>query len=92
MGRGYVIEHCVSTLNSLREEDNYRIYLTEVLRGIYKSLGGEMKIGYSDFLKKSRKPQKITEERTPEDIINAIKAKAELIDNGTYESCGEGHA
>lgn len=84
MGRGYVIEHCVSTLNSIRKEENYRVYITDILRVISKGVGYEIKLGYADFLEKAENSQE-TEERTPDEIINTIKAKAELINNGSTE-------
>ena len=84
MGRGYVIEHCVSTLNSIRKEENYRVYVTDILRVISKGVGYEIKLGYADFLEKSKNSQE-EEERTPDEIINTIKAKAELINNGSTE-------
>ena len=84
MGRGYVIEHCVSTLNSIRKEENYRVYLTDVLRVISKGVGYEIKLSYADFLKKAKDSQE-EDERTPDEIINTIKAKAELINNGSTE-------
>lgn len=89
MGRGYVIEHCVSTLTHIRQEENYRVYLTEVLRAISKGVGYEVKVGYADILK--TKTQQSEPERSPEEIIDAIKAKAELINNGFTEPCGESH-
>ena len=84
MGRGYVIEHCVSTLNSIRKEENYRVYITDILRVISKGVGYEIKLGYADFLEKSKNSQE-EEERTPDEIINTIRAKAELINNGSTE-------
>ena len=91
MGRGYVIEHCVSTLNHIRQEENYRVYLTEVLRAISKGVGYEIKVGYTDILLRT-KAQQSEPERSPEEIIDTIKAKAELINNGrTTEPCGESH-
>ena len=84
MGRGYVIEHCVSTLNSIRREENYRIYLTDVLRWISKGVGYKIKLGYADFLKSMENSQEV-EERTPDEIINTIRAKAELINDGSAE-------
>lgn len=85
MGRGYVVEHCVSTLNAIRKEDNYRIYLSDVLRTIAKGVGYDIKLGYADFLEKAKKGQE-EDERTPDEVINAIKAKAELINNGPTQS------
>lgn len=91
MGRGYVIEHCVSTLNAIRQEENYRIYITDVLKMIAQGVGYKVKFRYADFLKKAKDNQK-DDGRTSEDIINAIKAKAELINNGPNEFSGESHA
>lgn len=85
MGRGYVVEHCVSTLNAIRKEDNYRVYLTEVLRMISKGVGYEIRLGYADLLESSKKGQEEAE-RTPDEIIDTIKAKAELINHGFTQS------
>lgn len=84
MGRGYVIEHCVSTLNAIRKEDNYRVYLTEVLRTISKGVGYEIKLGYADLLEKAENGKE-EDERTPDEIIDTIKAKAEMINHGSAE-------
>lgn len=81
MGRGYVIEHCVSTLNLMRQEENYRIYLTEVLRVIANGVGYRISYSYSDMVSES-KSAKAEEEKTPDEIISVIKAKAELMNNG----------
>ena len=87
MGRGYVIEHCVSTLNAIRQEENYRVYITDVLRTISKGVGYEIKLSYAEFVKRTKSVPN-EEERTPEEIINTIKAKAELINNGFTEPTG----
>lgn len=92
MGRGYVIEHCVSTLNSIRQEENYRIYLTEVLRTIAKGVGYNIKYSYSDMLNDSKQSSIVEEEKTPDEIISRIKSKAELINNGLTESGSEDNA
>ena len=84
MGRGYVIEHCVSTLNAIRQEENYRVYITDVLRTISKGVGYEIKLSYAEFVKRTKSAPS-EEERTPEEIINTIKSKAELINNGSTE-------
>lgn len=82
MGRGYVIEHCVSTLNSLRQEENYRVYITELLRTIAKGVGYDVKYRYSDLLNDTKAKPQASEERTSEEIITNIKVKAETIKNG----------
>ena len=34
LGRGYVIEHCISALKSNNEEKAYKIYVTDALKAI----------------------------------------------------------
>lgn len=34
LGRGYLIEHCISTLKAINEEKAYRIYVTDALMAI----------------------------------------------------------
>lgn len=80
MGRGYVIEHCISTFKYMQEQEAYQVYVTEVLRGIAKSAGVEMGAKFADVLKAHREPQKV-ETRTPNEIIGNIKARAEVIRN-----------
>lgn len=84
MGRGYVIEHCVSTLNTNRKEDAYKVYLTEVLRRIAKCSGIEINTTYMEFID-SMKPQK-EETRTSEEVIAGIKDKLQKIRGDTVES------
>lgn len=85
MGRGYVIEHCVSTLKLIIQQEIRDIYITDVLKGIAKAVGIETNMRYADVVQQLKQPQ-IEEERTPEEIINAIKAKAELLNDGFNES------
>ena len=84
MGRGYVIEHCVSTLNAIRKEEGYRIYLTEVLRGIARQSGISFDMSYREYIE-SMKPQK-EETRTAEEVIDSIKEKVRNIRGDTLES------
>lgn len=84
MGRGYVIEHCISTLNTIRKEEVYKTYLTEVLRGIGKQVGVEFSKSYHDLIE-SMKPQK-EETRTADEVIDGIKDKLQKIRGDTVES------
>ena len=75
-GRGYVIEHCVSTFNAIQREENYREYITEILRYIAKANGVEILMSYRDVVKASKNE---VEERTSEEVINSIRQKADAI-------------
>ena len=77
MGRGYVIEHCVSTFNHMQEEDAFKTYASEILRSISKSLGVDVTMSFHDYLE-SMKPQK-EETRTAEEVVSGIKAKAQKL-------------
>lgn len=88
MGRRYVIEHCMSALSRINEEQNYRIYLTEILRGIARCVGFNVKKSYLDITKKSKGVE--SENRSSSEIIESIAAKAERIrKNGLAKSEGE---
>lgn len=77
-GREYVIDHCISALNSWHEEELFRIYVTETLRSISKGVGYEFTKSFTDFVEMSR-PKAKEEERSSEDIISNIRKKAEAI-------------
>ena len=77
MGRGYVIEYCISTFNTMQKDEAYRAYLSEIFRAISKQLGMEFKHGYFEVID-SMKPQK-EEMRTADDVIDSIKSKANKI-------------
>lgn len=76
MGRGYVIEHCVSASKAMQKEDEYHEYVTEILRCIAKANGVSISISYRDILESYKDAG---EERKPEDVINSIKKKADII-------------
>lgn len=78
-GRGYVIEHCVSALNSLRKSEAYQIYTAELLHGIAQSLGVQA-IPFMEYLD-ALKPHK-QEERSSEEVIDSIRKKAQKIKGG----------
>ena len=75
IGRGYVIDHCVSTLIVLNKEEIYRNYVTQALKAISvntsKEYGGEyMK---TDFYSIINPPKE--EKRTAEEIIEQVTSK-----------------
>ena len=56
MGKGYVIDHCICEHNRWIEDHNekvkehdYRMYMTEMVRGIANTLGMEVNVRYADF-------------------------------------------
>lgn len=75
-GRGYVVEHCVSASNAVQRENDYRVFVTEALRGIGRSCGVDIKPSYIDILNSYTKDRA---ERSAEDIISNIKHKADNI-------------
>ena len=72
-GRGYVIEHCVSTFNCTQKEEAYKAYTSEIFCGIAKQLGLEVSMNYFQLIEQL-KPQK-EETRTADEIIGGIKDK-----------------
>uniref|UniRef100_A0AAU8B6A7 Uncharacterized protein n=1 Tax=Dulem virus 33 TaxID=3145751 RepID=A0AAU8B6A7_9CAUD len=75
MGQMYVIDHCMTALQSDKREEAYRIYVTDCLRLIAKNTApmahGEY-IGkrFADII--NPKPE---ETRTADEIIDHIKKK-----------------
>ena len=58
-GRGYVIEHCISSFQKYHEEKAFRIYVTDLLR----ALARQDKIPrYYDLIKIDKAPQKSAKE------------------------------
>lgn len=71
MGRGYVIEHCISTFNNIQELKMYRIYSTEMLRVIARTQGAEVTVKYADLIEREYKQ----EEQDPDEIVSKIRGK-----------------
>lgn len=74
MGRSYVIEHCIYYYKRKTQELQYRVNVTEVLRGILGVMTGQWDDipRYADIVL----PQKNTEkELTAEEVVNNIKRK-----------------
>lgn len=74
-GSGYVIDHCVSTLNMKYRQDLFRDYMAEGIRATVNNLshvfgGVTMEVSYHDLIHPPKK-----ETRTEEEIINHIQEK-----------------
>lgn len=52
----------------------FRIYTTDSLRGIFKGLGGEIKVRYYDLI---TKPE-TNDNRTAEEIVDSIRNKLKI--------------
>ena len=79
MGRGYVLEHCISTFNHIKREEIYKEYVTETLRHIAKGVGYEIKVSYAELV--DVKPEQ-EETRDPDEIIDGIKGKIAMLSSG----------
>lgn len=58
-GRGYVIEHCISSFKKYNEEKTYRIYVTDLLRHLS---GNNSIVRYYDLITPNTEPQKSAKE------------------------------
>ena len=58
-GRGYVIEHCISSFKKYNEEMTYRVYVTDLLKALSRQ---ESIPRYYDLVKRDKKPQKDAKE------------------------------
>lgn len=58
-GRGYVIEHCISSFYKEQEQMTYRVYITDLLR--YMS-GNKKAPRFYELIRPDKKPQKTAKE------------------------------
>ena len=78
MGKGYVIEHCISFFHRENEKRLYAIYLTDALKMIVLNTSkqgcGTITERYADLLHKmdTKTPEK---QETEEEIISRLKKK-----------------
>lgn len=77
MGKGYIVEHCISLFNKRAEERLYRIYMTDMTRLIFNFIAGKgnaISERYADWI--DNKPKK--PEKTGDEIAAEIIAKFNL--------------
>lgn len=76
LGRGYIVDNCIAFYNRRMEEQAFRIYVSDLVLGIYNRLipsGAEpLTARYADYLEYS-KPKK--KEKTGDEIAAEIIAK-----------------
>lgn len=83
VGKGYVIDHCVSLFNKKMKEMQYKVYLTDALKlindNLVKLVGGDvMRERYYDAIKEDKGPQKTGDEIARDVIKRAgLKVKKE---------------
>lgn len=70
------LKYVWARIKSSNEEMTFKVYITDSLRGIYKSFGGEVKARYYDLIFKNKG---IIEDRTADEIIDSIRGKLEEI-------------
>lgn len=78
LGRGYIVEHCISLFKKNQEEHAFRKYVADAVHfmneAVYKRIGGRChKNTFSDFI--DRKPE---DNRTGDEIAMEIIKKAGL--------------
>ena len=76
MGRGHVIEHCISALRFYRQEEIYKEYMSEMLRHICAGIGYKTDVKYLDLMERVLYTDDSHErEVDAEEIIGDIKGK-----------------
>ena len=77
MGKGYVIEHCVSLFLKKQEEKLYQYYVTDALKTILDTMhgmygGGYMQARYADLSAQKKQPKK---QKTAKEIKEKVLSK-----------------
>ena len=69
-----MIDHVVSELNDRQRTELFKVYVTDLLRYIAKSVGMEVSVSYSDLMEQI-KPRRQHKEQNADEIISNIQAK-----------------
>lgn len=80
LGKGYVIDHCVSLFHKEQKDKQYRAYITDALMAITETLadrygGRKMSIRWIEM----NQPPKPEDERTGEEIKESIMSKLKKL-------------
>ncbi len=70
MGRGYVIEHCVSFFQKETRQKSYQVYVTDLLMGIARANGLKIDARFKDIVD----PVEV-DEAEADNIISNIRKK-----------------
>ena len=74
-------DHCIASIRKREDEKKYRVYVTEVLRGIGQSLSGSEIISYLDWIEPEEETEEEPDKRADE-IINDLKQKLMRLGDG----------
>ncbi len=84
IGRGYVIEHCISLFNKKIREERYKVYVSDTLKlindNLAKAVGGNViKARYAELLDKKKEDTR-TGDEVARDVIKraGLKLKEQL--------------
>lgn len=76
-GRGYVIEHCISSLSIKRKDEQYKYYLTDCLKNINKIIATQYSGEYiNERFYNLVKDEIEKEEKTGDEIVKEVMKKA----------------
>lgn len=92
-GRRYVIEHCVSRLKKISEEEAYKVYITDALKALSENTGRLVKEGvamtsrFIDLIadNKSAEDPDVDDNEKAREIISNIRKKLKKL-GGKEES------
>lgn len=73
-----MIDHCVSTIRKWREEESYKVYVTDVLRQILVEVAEQNKkdaTAIQRFSDMAHPKQEKKETRTAEEVVDGIKER-----------------
>ena len=80
LGRGYIIDHCVSCLNKSAKEEVFKSYVTDTLKIISSNTGkmvnGEfVTVRYADIINDTQVEDEVPDEIKAEEIKRNIRSK-----------------
>lgn len=71
---GNFLKYVRAKIREKSEELSFKVYVTDSLKGIFKSMGGEVNMRYYDVISETK-----TEERTADEIVKGIRDKLNKI-------------
>lgn len=74
-GSEYVIEYVIATHNERERDSIFRMYVTDMLKGIGETWGGEIKYRYVDLIKVE---EPVKEEKSGDEIALEVIERAGL--------------
>ena len=76
MGKGYVIDHCICEHNKRVQEHDYRIYMTDLMKGLAEFVGLEVTVRYADLYRtQAEQEAEKTGDEIALEVINKLGLK-----------------